>query len=314
MSGNPKAVAQLICRRISCIRSGEDASRMPPHSTQPGGMFGLLQLPVEVDRVHVHPGERRVGAQLADQARAVKRRTARQLRTIDEHDIGLAPLGQVVGDARAADTPTDDHDRCSRTEESSPLSVVAGNFRSRPLIRRAAHGSGAVTRQRVKRSEPAPRHLVAARLQLALDQLPMLAGSPRTAQLLEGGLTNVNVKVTTPDRMAVLRLSSSDGDLLAIDRAAENTNSRRAAESGAAPAVLDYLPDLHVLVVEWVEGRTLQPEDLREEGTLVRAAEVCRLLHTGPRFDGDFDMFRLQQRYLSLVLERGFRLPPATSS
>jgi hypothetical protein len=41
----------------------------------------------------------------------------------------------------------------------------------------------------------------------------MLAGSPRTAQLLEGGLTNVNVKVTTPDRMAVLRLSSSDGDL-----------------------------------------------------------------------------------------------------
>ena len=158
-----------------------------------------------------------------------------------------------------------------------------------------------------KGSLPAP---VAARLQLALDQLPMLAGSPRTAQLLEGGLTNVNVKVTTPDRMAVLRLSSSDGDLLAIDRAAENTNSRRAAESGAAPAVLDYLPDLHVLVVEWIEGRTLQPEDLREEGTLVRAAEVCRLLHTGPRFDGDFDMFRLQQRYLSLVLERGFRLPP----
>jgi thiamine kinase-like enzyme len=151
---------------------------------------------------------------------------------------------------------------------------------------------------------------VAARLQLALEQLPMLAGSPRTAQLLEGGLTNVNVKVTTPDRMAVLRLSNTDGDLLAIDRAAENTNSRRAAESGAAPAVLDYLPDLHVLVVAWVEGRTLQPDDLRDEGTLVRAAEVCRLLHTGPRFDGDFDMFGLQRRYLSLVQERGFRLPP----
>jgi thiamine kinase-like enzyme len=64
-----------------------------------------------------------------------------------------------------------------------------------------------------------------------------------------------------------------------------------------------------VLVVAWVEGRTLQPEDLRDEGTLARAAEVCRRLHAGPRFDGDFDMFALQRRYLSLVTERGFRLP-----
>jgi thiamine kinase-like enzyme len=151
---------------------------------------------------------------------------------------------------------------------------------------------------------------VAARLQAALDQLPLLAGAPRAVEPLEGGLTNVNVKVTTPERIAVLRLSSSEGELLAIDRAAENTNSRRAAESGAAPAVLDYLPELKVLVVEWVEGRTLQPEDLRDEGTLVRAADVCRTLHAGPRFDGDFDMFRLQRQYLSLVRERGFRLPP----
>jgi hypothetical protein len=35
-NGSPYAVAQLIWRRISSIRSGEDASLMPPHSTQPG--------------------------------------------------------------------------------------------------------------------------------------------------------------------------------------------------------------------------------------------------------------------------------------
>jgi thiamine kinase-like enzyme len=154
---------------------------------------------------------------------------------------------------------------------------------------------------------PAP---VAARLRVALEQLPFLAGQPRAVEPLEGGLTNVNVKVTTPERTAVLRLSSSDGDLLAIDREAENTNSRRAAESGAAPPILAYLPELHVLVVEWVEGQTLVPDDLRDERTLVRVAEVCRMLHAGPRFHGDFDMFRVQQRYLSLVQERGYRLPP----
>jgi thiamine kinase-like enzyme len=151
---------------------------------------------------------------------------------------------------------------------------------------------------------------VAARLQLAIDQLPQLSGQPRSVAPLEGGLTNVNVKVTTPDRMAVVRLSSGDGELLSIDRDAEHTNSRRAAESGAAPPVLDYLPDLSVLVVAWVEGRTLTPEDLQDEATLVRAADVCRMLHAGPRFDGDFDMFALQRRYLSIVQERGFRLPP----
>jgi thiamine kinase-like enzyme len=153
-------------------------------------------------------------------------------------------------------------------------------------------------------------HDVGERLQAALERLPDLAAEPRELALLEGGLTNINVKVTTLARTAVVRLSSSDGELLAIDRAAEDTNSRRAAQSGAAPAVLDYLPDLRVLVVEWVEGRTLTAEDLHDERNLVRAADACRLLHGGPRFDGDFDMFRLQRRYLSLVQERGFRLPP----
>jgi thiamine kinase-like enzyme len=54
----------------------------------------------------------------------------------------------------------------------------------------------------------------------------------------------------------------------------------------------------------------LTAADLRDERTLVRAANVCRTLHAGPRFDGDFDMFAVQRRYLSIVTARGFRLPP----
>ena len=153
---------------------------------------------------------------------------------------------------------------------------------------------------------------VRERLQAAIADLAregVLAGEPRTVTPLEGGLTNFNFRVTTPDRTAVVRLSSSDGDLLAIDRAAEEANSRRAAESGAAPPVLAYLPARNALVVEWVEGRTLAPDDLRDEGMLARVAAVCRQLHAGPRFVGDFDMFAIQRRYLGLVQERGFRLP-----
>jgi thiamine kinase-like enzyme len=137
----------------------------------------------------------------------------------------------------------------------------------------------------------------------------ILGGEPRTVVPLEGGLTNFNFKVETPQCTAVVRLSSSDGDLLAIDRMAEEANSRRAAESGAAPPVLAYLPSRHALVVEWIEGRTLAADDLRDSAMLARVAAVCRQLHAGPRFVGDFDMFAIQRRYLALVRERGFRLP-----
>ena len=156
--------------------------------------------------------------------------------------------------------------------------------------------------------EPAPSADMIARLHATLDDVPALAG-PREVEALTGGLTNVNFKVTTPERTVVVRLSGSDGDLLSIDRDAEHVNSRRAAESGAAPEVLQYLPEHHALIVAWIEGRTLAADDLRETSMLERVAAVCRTLHAGPRFVGDFDMFAVQRRYLGIVQERGFRLP-----
>jgi thiamine kinase-like enzyme len=142
-----------------------------------------------------------------------------------------------------------------------------------------------------------------------LDLLPCLAGQSRTVERLDGGLTNFNYKVTTPQRTVVVRHSSSDGDLLSINRDAEYANSVAAAESGAAPRVLDYVPELHVLVVEFVNAKTLAPQDLRDSGQLARVARACRLLHTGPRFRNDFNMFRIQRDYLNIVRARGFRLP-----
>jgi thiamine kinase-like enzyme len=38
-------------------------------------------------------------------------------------------------------------------------------------------------------------------------------------------------------------------------------------------------------------------------------ARACRRLHGARRFRDDFNMFRIQERYLRLVQERGFRLP-----
>lgn len=123
-----------------------------------------------------------------------------------------------------------------------------------------------------------------------------------------GGLTNVNVRVRLPDGDAIARIATGDSSLLAIDRDAEYRNSVAAAASGAAPEVLGYEPDLGVLVVRWVVGRTFTPADVAVN--LPRIAAACRLLHSGPRFVTDFDMFTVQRGYLEVVQDNGFRLPP----
>ncbi|MGH3888441.1 MAG: phosphotransferase [Pseudonocardiaceae bacterium] len=147
-------------------------------------------------------------------------------------------------------------------------------------------------------------------IDVLLDRMPSTSGRPRTVEDLPGGLTNRNLKVTTPAGCVVVRLSGSATSLLAIDRDTEHANSVTAAAAGAGAPVVDYLPGEGVLVVGYLEGRTLSDDDLADTGQLRRVAHACRTLHSGPRFRDDFDMFTTQCRYLDIVHSHGFRLPP----
>ena len=106
-----------------------------------------------------------------------------------------------------------------------------------------------------------------------------------------------------------MRLSSLDDDLLAIDREAEHSNSLRAAASGAAPAVVAYLPEHRAWSSSGSRAAPSPPATCGRRACSRRVAAVCRVLHASARFVGDFDMFAIQQRYLAIVDERGFRLP-----
>lgn len=150
----------------------------------------------------------------------------------------------------------------------------------------------------------------AATADAMLAHLPGLDGGRRRLRLLTGGLTNRNYRVTTDGgRSYVARFSSAKSGLLAIDRAAEYRNSQLAAEAGVGPAVVGYAPDNGLLVVEWIEGKTFADANLDDEAALTQVAQLCRRLHDGPRFVGDFDMFGVQRHYLAIVRESGFRLP-----
>jgi thiamine kinase-like enzyme len=141
-----------------------------------------------------------------------------------------------------------------------------------------------------------------------LDRVPELAG-PRTVTSLPGGLTNANYKVVTPGGAYVVRVPDSTSALLAIDRDNEYRNSVAAADTGVGAPVAGFLADEAVLVLGFIEGETLSAEKLRGETDLRRISAACRRLHGARRFARDFDMFEIQQRYLRIVTEHGFRLP-----
>ena len=141
-----------------------------------------------------------------------------------------------------------------------------------------------------------------------LSQVPCLAATPRTVEPLPGGLTNRNYKVTTPHGAFVARVWSP-GDLLAINRDHEHRNSVAAAAAGVGAPVVAYRPEHGLLVLGFINGKTFRNEDLAGPVTLARVAGACRLLHAGPRFAGDFDMFEVQRRYLDVATTRGFTVP-----
>jgi thiamine kinase-like enzyme len=146
---------------------------------------------------------------------------------------------------------------------------------------------------------------VAARL----AAVALFAGRPLQVEELSGGLTNRNYKVTVDGARYVARMSSPQGSLLAIDRTAEYAASLAAAASGVAPAVAEYAPDAGVLVIEWLDARTLTEADVRDGRSLPAIVDAVRALHSGPPLANDFDSFDLMHRYLDVIARRGLRMP-----
>jgi thiamine kinase-like enzyme len=142
-----------------------------------------------------------------------------------------------------------------------------------------------------------------------VDRVSLWHGREVAVSRLSGGLTNKNYLVQADDDRYVVRIPGASTELLAVDRDNERHNAEAAARSGIGPRVLDYLPDLRVMVLEFIPGETMSGDRLRSPEMAGRMAESLRRLHSGPRFLHDFDMFRLIEYYLRVVDERGVTIP-----
>lgn len=144
----------------------------------------------------------------------------------------------------------------------------------------------------------------AAAARVALWQGRRVAISP-----LSGGLTNENYLVDAGGERYVMRLPGQSTDMLAIDRANEVYNTKAAATTGIGPRVLEHLPGLDVMVLEFIPGTTMSAGALQSPEMPARMARSFRRLHSAPRFLHDFDMFRLIERYLRIVDQHGVGIP-----
>jgi thiamine kinase-like enzyme len=143
----------------------------------------------------------------------------------------------------------------------------------------------------------------------AVAQIEEWKGKNISIQPLSGGLTNSNYQVQVDGMPFFVRVPGESTELLAINRENEHHNANAAAEAGIAPKVLNYLPEYCVMVLEFLDGKTMSKDLLNAPGMPTRMAQSIRRLHAGPRFLTDFNMFRLTEYYLSLCEEREIDIP-----
>ena len=146
-------------------------------------------------------------------------------------------------------------------------------------------------------------------LEQVLAQVPELAGVTRTVTPIEGGMTNRNYRVQTEHGDYVVRIGVRDRGQLGIDRGNEYQSSLLAWRAGVGVGVVARVLRPEALVVEYVDGRTLEPVDFDDERRISTLAALLRQLHACEPFHLDFDMAQVQRRYHEIVSEHSYPLP-----
>ena len=131
--------------------------------------------------------------------------------------------------------------------------------------------------------------------------IPEWRGLQVEAEPVRGGLTNRAYCVRVADRPYFVSVPGIRSELLTILREDEIANARAAAETGASPRVFHYFAETGVMVVEFLQGRTLTIDDMHAAGMPERLAAAVRVLHSARPFANDFDLFRLTDLYSGLL-------------
>ena len=137
-------------------------------------------------------------------------------------------------------------------------------------------------------------------------------GRATSVEVLGGGITNHNLKVTLEDGGAyVLRVAGQDTDRLGIDRGVEHAASLAASAVGVGPEVVDFLQPEGYLVTRFIVGSIVPVEQMHEAETIRRVATSLRAVHKGPPLARRFDPFQIVEDYRTTAFSKGVTVPEA---
>ncbi|MCP3987144.1 MAG: phosphotransferase family protein [bacterium] len=136
---------------------------------------------------------------------------------------------------------------------------------------------------------------------------------PVLAEPVGGGITNSNFRVEDGGKRYFVRIGS-DIPRHGIMRFHELAASRGAHAAGVSPEVLH--DEEGAMVLQYIEGRTLRPEDICEPTTLERIVPLIKRCHTGipMQLRGPamvFWVFHVVRDYAHTLREDGSRMLPA---
>ncbi len=142
-----------------------------------------------------------------------------------------------------------------------------------------------------------------------LRRIPQLPDDPSHVERL-AGLTNRNYLVRFDNDAYVVRVPG-DGTSEYIDREAEATAARVAANAGVNVDVVFFDATDGLMVTRFIEGaRTMSPELFNDHAAVARAARAFRQLHEAPElFAVNFQLFEMIDEYKTLLAAKGATLP-----
>jgi len=153
----------------------------------------------------------------------------------------------------------------------------------------------------------------AAQMEQAAGSAAVLRGQPLTWKQLFGGLAHVTYLVTTgAEKRYVVKFLTQEmddfglmipiGDLIA--------NTIAAGQSGVGAQVLEALPGIPAIVLEYINGVTLDTPDLAHRDYIPRIGRAIRDLHTlAPPMRNSIVIWEFLEDYLGLLAKYSLDSP-----
>lgn len=147
-----------------------------------------------------------------------------------------------------------------------------------------------------------------ARLYKLISEIPFFVKAKISViEILPGGLTNSNYKMTINDVTYAVRLAGA-GTMEYLNRPAEKHNAQVMADLGVSAPIIYYDETTGNQVCKYIDdSKTLHIIDFKEEHYLSMAAQVFRNYHESKKgFISEFNPLKEIDAYINLLSEKNF--------